>query len=495
MFQFSLCSSAFMSLAARFPPKSKSSKRTHELVVTDTLIEEPELCLVNPDDTIISYRRGELNQPTYYLGFEMPRHTGELWRDTETSRINESLIKPNNQRLEEEFLSSPDSLDSSITQDTRIRSSSGSNSESEGRNSRREPSKAQFLTSTHSSQIGKTTFQEFYHSVNGVSLFEERTEDEKLQQAEHVNQSSRVGRNDSHSFHSAFGHPQKQQLPIAPSTDYELHYSNIQGLNTFQMNGQEFSWPETVSGYGEFQDNNHRRCIREVGHSADKSTKMQYGNGTLGSLELPTMNPYGALSKHFVLGDALQSRSQTNYNQHSPDHHLVCQKTLQSESGIYAESLNTSRISGGQVDAENDHSHILKHAEESLDSEKCISTATRQVCSGNSQAEQKAQKQVYNPGPKDKESKRKVPKARKMKTETKQKDADDWDKLRKEVQEYGTEKERSEDTMDSLDYEALRCASVQEISKAIIERGMNNMLAERIKVCPTNQVWRTLNFN
>ncbi|RVW60591.1 Transcriptional activator DEMETER [Vitis vinifera] len=35
--------------------------------------------------------------------------------------------------------------------------------------------------------------------------------------------------------------------------------------------------------------------------------------------------------------------------------------------------------------------------------------------------------------------------------------------------------------MDSLDYEALRCAHVNVVSEAIKERGMNNMLAERIK--------------
>ncbi|XP_020260622.1 protein ROS1-like isoform X2 [Asparagus officinalis] len=57
----------------------------------------------------------------------------------------------------------------------------------------------------------------------------------------------------------------------------------------------------------------------------------------------------------------------------------------------------------------------------------------------------------------------------------------DWDSLRKKVQKDGAKKERSSDAMDSLDYEALRNADVNEISNAIRERGMNNMLAERIK--------------
>jgi hypothetical protein len=58
----------------------------------------------------------------------------------------------------------------------------------------------------------------------------------------------------------------------------------------------------------------------------------------------------------------------------------------------------------------------------------------------------------------------------------------DWDSLRRAVCPDGKKKERTYKTMDSLDYEALRNATVNELSDAIRERGMNNMLAERIKV-------------
>ncbi|KAM7267610.1 hypothetical protein ACFE04_009776 [Oxalis oulophora] len=74
---------------------------------------------------------------------------------------------------------------------------------------------------------------------------------------------------------------------------------------------------------------------------------------------------------------------------------------------------------------------------------------------------------------------------RKTKSSTSKKskaeNAIDWDSLRKDVLSSGMMKERSEDTKDSMDYEALRRANVKEISDAIKERGMNNMLAERIK--------------
>ncbi|RDX87433.1 Transcriptional activator DEMETER, partial [Mucuna pruriens] len=483
-----LSSSAFMSLASRFPLQSKSSKKSYH-VDTNTLFKEAELCIVNPTDTITSYGFGTLNQPTYHLGFETPHHARELWRDSETSRTKGGLIQPNNQISEEEFLSSQDSLDSSITQDARIRSSTGSNSESEGLDCRCELRKTQILTSTNSSQVGKPTmFQEFYNSVNGVPLFEERNKDGQLHPAEHVKQNCRVGRNKSPNVHSAFNHPSNyayppNQLPVVPSTDYGLYYQDTQGLETFQMNGGEFSWTETVSVHSEFQDNNCRRFgNRKVGDSADEHTEMQYGNGTLGSLEFPTINPYGPLSKLLGLPqDTSQFGAHTNYNQPSPNHHLVGQKSLETESRAYTKSLNTSHILGrGQDDVVDDSCNIPKHAE-GLDSEQIISAANSQGCSENSRAELNSQKQAYSPKPIDKKSKIKVSKARKAKPETETKHASDWDKLRKEVQANGTEKERSTDTMDSLDYEAVRCAPVKEISETIKERGMNNMLAERIK--------------
>ncbi|RZR86042.1 hypothetical protein BHM03_00013166 [Ensete ventricosum] len=71
-------------------------------------------------------------------------------------------------------------------------------------------------------------------------------------------------------------------------------------------------------------------------------------------------------------------------------------------------------------------------------------------------------------------------KEKKLKDENERKKNHDWDSLRKEVNRDGT-KERIHGTMDSVNWEAVRCAEVNEISETIRERGMNNMLAERIK--------------
>ncbi|KAJ1419493.1 Permuted single zf-CXXC unit [Sesbania bispinosa] len=53
--------------------------------------------------------------------------------------------------------------------------------------------------------------------------------------------------------------------------------------------------------------------------------------------------------------------------------------------------------------------------------------------------------------------------------------------LRIKAQAKAGKREKTENTMDSLDWDAVRCADVSEIANAIKERGMNNRLAERIK--------------
>ncbi|XP_074269131.1 DNA glycosylase/AP lyase ROS1-like [Silene latifolia] len=56
----------------------------------------------------------------------------------------------------------------------------------------------------------------------------------------------------------------------------------------------------------------------------------------------------------------------------------------------------------------------------------------------------------------------------------------DWDSLRRAAQVNG-KKPKTANTMDSLDWEAVRHANVNDIADTIKERGMNNVLAVRIK--------------
>ncbi|XP_042436649.1 protein ROS1A-like isoform X3 [Zingiber officinale] len=69
----------------------------------------------------------------------------------------------------------------------------------------------------------------------------------------------------------------------------------------------------------------------------------------------------------------------------------------------------------------------------------------------------------------------------KRKIDNERKKAYDWESLREEVYRVGSKEERDLDKMDSVDWEAVRSADVRKISETIRERGMNNILAERIK--------------
>jgi SH3-like domain-containing protein len=111
-----------------------------------------------------------------------------------------------------------------------------------------------------------------------------------------------------------------------------------------------------------------------------------------------------------------------------------------------------------------------------------ISSVNKQTPLENNVVDPNTKEKVHHNNRQNLKANASTSKARKGKVEGEKKDAFDWDSLRKQVQANGR-KERAKDTMDSLDYEAVRSARVKEISDAIKERGMNNMLAERIQVC------------
>ncbi|XP_024970093.1 protein ROS1-like [Cynara cardunculus var. scolymus] len=114
-------------------------------------------------------------------------------------------------------------------------------------------------------------------------------------------------------------------------------------------------------------------------------------------------------------------------------------------------------------------------------SEDRVSAVDKQNCIENAAAEANSKEQNYASHEPLSGAGTNIPKVRKGTAEDEKKKAFDWDSLRKKVLSNGEKRERSKDAKDSLDYEALRRAHVNEISDAIRERGMNNLLADRIK--------------
>ncbi|CAN1134925.1 Transcriptional activator DEMETER [Linum perenne] len=81
-------------------------------------------------------------------------------------------------------------------------------------------------------------------------------------------------------------------------------------------------------------------------------------------------------------------------------------------------------------------------------------------------------------GVKDIDAARRKAKSRRVGDEIKD---SDWEALRRSAKQSGRKKERAENAKDSVDWERVRCADVNEIAETIKARGMNNMLAARIK--------------
>ncbi|KAK9057183.1 hypothetical protein SSX86_024550 [Deinandra increscens subsp. villosa] len=83
---------------------------------------------------------------------------------------------------------------------------------------------------------------------------------------------------------------------------------------------------------------------------------------------------------------------------------------------------------------------------------------------------------------KEKALENKINGKRKNKKDKKPEPRTDWDELRKSYCKTG-EKETNVNHRDAVDWDAVRRASVAEIAKIIIDRGMHNVIADRIKEC------------
>ncbi|KAL8101966.1 DEMETER-like protein 2 [Apium graveolens] len=73
-----------------------------------------------------------------------------------------------------------------------------------------------------------------------------------------------------------------------------------------------------------------------------------------------------------------------------------------------------------------------------------------------------------------------VPMEKKTKDKNKKERNMDWDSLRKT---YSAKRERNDENMDGIDWQSVRQATIEDIADSIKERGMQNVLARKIKDC------------
>ncbi|KAL0538629.1 hypothetical protein IC582_022779 [Cucumis melo] len=470
-----LSSSAFMSLAARFPVKSASNLRTQGEVETSIVANESAACVLYPAESI-TWHVQELSVPR----FEMPQTSINHQNRIVNSGTEKNFTELGGQIVEEEVISSQDSFDSTITQGTAgARSCSGSNSEAE------EPIVSYNSSSTHYSNftdIKQTettaTIQKSFSDLNRSSVSDEVSEHKHWQLADGKQGSltSEWNEIDDLSGHSLINflvniENQPKQVPDAPSNN-QLHITpdcgvlEVEGREAFSEESTS-SGPSIVSGCSTEKNMTfHRLNIGALEQRLDKTSAEE--NVQARSQETTRMEHSESVSEHSVhlQGNGIQFSSHCEYNLH--EKYEPCERN------------NTSPLES--VSVTNPPPELDTPAEKSAVSNVVhVHAHTENLLPGKGNLINFSNNEAHSLSQADNEGNISPSKAKRRKVNSEKKGGNDWDSLRKQVEANGQIKEKGKDAMDSIDYEAIRLADVHEISNAIKERGMNNMLAERIK--------------
>ena len=450
-----------MSLASLFPLKLRSSGAC-DRERTSIVVEEPDTCILNPND--IKWN----TNPLYNQSSVTHHGSADPQKDSETLFIERAgMVETQSHSLEEDFVLSQDSFDSSTVQANGVRSYSGSNSEAEDPATGCKPSMNDDLSFMDLLQMeSPTLLGEFYGCASGSSMFHKESRHEK-EQAEVIQNRQpgpgleRLGNlNCFSTYNQHFDYCNPQMLgKVVPCSDYGLLHmtsqSNVQQAEGFKLYSEEniSSW---LSYSSRFDKEKAATCtskaVAQEAESVGKTAAKQY--------ELPR---YGQRSSQSCHERQVDERNKTlQWQSMSVGGPVNLAEELPKKQNSYRQQV--SSLTGNIFDVER------------------ITSVNKQTPLENNVVDPNTKEKVHHNNRENLKANAITSKARKGKVEGEKKDAFDWDSLRKEVQANGR-KERAKDTMDSLDYEAVRSARVKEISDAIKERGMNNMLAERIQVC------------
>ncbi|KAL2525946.1 transcriptional activator DEMETER [Abeliophyllum distichum] len=446
-----LSSSAFMSLAARFPLKSTIIRQPGCQNGGSPSVEEHEVQITHPDGAI-SYDHRIIRQPVYNHSSVTSSELCQ-YREGNVMTGNRTFsMDKQNRRAEEDAISSQSSSESLIFQANEdIRSSSGSNSEAEDQISGCNLSKNRGPNLFEQAER-MAAFQEYQCQVMGSS-----SPNKKLLQSE--NPMCNLQNQGLDGSSKAYAYPitsivLHHQRKIPPSTNSWLSMST--GLEEWESNFLASPGKESVSSLASTGFENAKATSVEhtpynIGQSLERSfISQQTGRPDLATTVDHTIQNKGLEPQTNIPAGSLSKEGQHSTNCNRGSHKTIQQKSVLSDCTIRAEAFN---------EKPNDN---FQHSENKITEPN----AAGQVNSSTSP--------TNRTGPT-------TSNARKTKVEKEKREAYNWDELRKQAQLKVGKRERSEDTTDSLDYEALRKADVREISEAIKERGMNNMLAERIK--------------
>ncbi|KAL9274092.1 Transcriptional activator DEMETER-like protein [Drosera capensis] len=444
-----LSSSAFMSLAARFPIQSTKNSVTSRHDSPSIIVEEPEY----DSNSAVGWPMKSINP---IESADNRRYGPSLDNILSTSGEIQNWGV-------EEVISSQDSAESStIEVPGRIQSSSGWQSRehyaTNGLETASNCSSTSFihLESENIARCHDSTGQVPQNSSTNWVSRNNITECGSLEK----NMNAQQGENNmnttlastAYPFDLNMPHPQE---PVVHSTDFQFTASAQSELTEVQSS--------TMWG---------NESIRFLA-----SNVSEVGNGT--EME--------ARSRTIGLGDLGNYVNGRTQRQGSPDasdqgsNHQNCNGNHQCGETMVSKLVNRSdnELSQQQYHEVAEVSKVYSHGGQTYKNKKIMSVEGKEVPAVNKIAvyEEQLGSSIEAQG----EANTKIPKTKGAKIETDKKTAFDWDSLRRQVLSEGLKRERSKDAMDSIDYETIRQAPVNEISEAIKERGMNHMLADRIK--------------
>ncbi|KAM0992745.1 hypothetical protein ACFX2J_008381 [Malus domestica] len=452
-----LSSSAFMSMAAHFPLKSRSNEISCDEEVASLVVDEPEVCISENsnqpgcDWSSLTFHDAEHSEEKVVNGHNNSGSTTEgvistneaqckLSHPSEpgpgmypNSLMNRSTTKITRTELylQEDMrtyngVSSQNSVDSSTSQTVEKTGSCESNSETENPPNRCENSSLDHSTSfvellqrAESSMLhyslGSTHMSS--HDISNCGGYQPAC-------VQHNDQRCEINR----------------EASLEPSSNCCLNLTpnpGVQQVEYFDLYGEV-----TQSSYASKNKCEDSPSERSALTSESPSQDTTHNKLTVNVQEAPRCS--GNSCNNIQVGNNMaQSQLGLAGSSNNVDIH-----SQEQNSKIQQSCLN---ISGGTTD-------VMQKATE-LGSNEQSNSVNKEFSSTNAAT-----------------SNTKNRKAGKEK-----KDQQDWDKLRKQAELNGKKREKTENTMDSLDWEAVRCADVNEIAQTIKERGMNNMLAERIK--------------
>ncbi|KAL8518151.1 hypothetical protein ACS0TY_009484 [Phlomoides rotata] len=434
-----LSSSAFMYLAAKFPAKSTTTRET--CCQSRRNPTEHEVIISFPDEGT-SCHHPLTSVPVIDHSSVIASQLSQY--KAETSGENVSVSNPT-RRKEEDVTSSQSSSEYVTFQATEdIRSSSGSNSEAED-------------------QVTGSSFRNNHAPLN-LNLCEQA--ERNLYQVQETgspfpdNEPSELlhGQNpgmasDSNAYFYPFTSSELHyQSPISPSTNYWQKL--LVGLDEKETDLLEFLGKECTSSLtSTHSDTTNATSIEHAHDIAGQNAESSLTDQQTGSSKFVN---HEFLNKHLEQQMNLPTESQSRNSQHFVNYsQRGTGKTSQRESSFLTNPTKSAESFKQKPRGNQNPSENITLEPTEMKTSHVSDVQSSKISRDSNVKKRKAEKEKEEPF--------------------------NWDTLREQVHSKAETKGRSKNTLDSLDYEALLNATVHEISQTIKERGMNNMLAARMK--------------